>query len=170
VVFLRRPGPRDCDEFLARVRDSRDLHRGWVEPLSEPEAFHAYVRRTRRRNCDGCVVCRNEDGAITGTINLNEIVHGSFQSAYLGYFSFAPFAGAGYMREGLDLTLRRAFGELGLHRLEANIQPENGRSIALARGLGFRHEGFSPRYVRVGDRWRDHERWAITVEDWIHSS
>jgi ribosomal-protein-alanine N-acetyltransferase len=169
AVFLRRPSPRDRDEFIARVRASRALHRGWIEPASEPEAFRAYLRRTRRRTCDGAVVCRLEDGAIAGAININEIVRGSFQSAFLGYFAFAPFVGAGYMREGLELTLRRAFNDLGLHRLEANIQPENERSIALVEGLGFRREGFSPRYVRVGGRWRDHERWAITVEDWIHS-
>jgi ribosomal-protein-alanine N-acetyltransferase len=169
-VFLRRPTRRDCDEFLARVRASRNLHRGWVEPLEDAEGFYAYVRRARGANCDGCLVCRNEDGAIVGMVNLNEIVRGSFQSGYLGYFAFEPFAGTGCMREGLGLMLRRAFDDLGLHRLEANIQPQNARSIALAKGLGFRLEGYSPRYVRVGAEWRDHERWALTVEDWARPS
>ena len=45
------------------------------------------------------------------------------------------------MREGLELVIERAFRELGLHRLEANIQPGNRRSIALVEGLGFRREG-----------------------------
>jgi ribosomal-protein-alanine N-acetyltransferase len=169
AIFLRRPTRRDCNEFLARVRASRDLHRGWVDPVTGPEAFYAYVRRARATTCDGCLVCGNEDGAIAGMININEIVRGSFQSGYLGYFSFEPFAGKGCMREALELTLRRAFNDLDLHRLEANIQPENARSIALVKGLGFRFEGFSPRYVQVGRRWRDHERWAITLEDWVHS-
>jgi len=99
-------------------------------------------------------------------VNLNEIVRGSFQSAYLGYYAFEPWAGRGFTRAGLDLVLRRAFRELKLHRVEANIQPDNTRSIALVRGLGFRREGLSPRYLKIGGRWRDHERWALLCEEW----
>ena len=70
------------------------------------------------------------------------------------------------MREGLQLVIERAFDELGLHRLEANIQPANERSIALVRGLGFRNEGLSRRYLKISGRWRDHERWALLAEEW----
>ena len=70
------------------------------------------------------------------------------------------------MSEGLGLLLRLAFRRLRLHRLEANIQPGNAQSIALVRRAGFRREGLSPRYLKIGGRWRDHERWAITVEEW----
>ena len=58
-----------------------------------------------------------------------------------------------------------AFDSLRLHRLEANIQPSNAASIALAKGAGFRLEGFSPRYLKIDGQWRDHERWAIVAED-----
>jgi ribosomal-protein-alanine N-acetyltransferase len=68
------------------------------------------------------------------------------------------------MREGLVLVLRHAFETVGLHRVEANIQPENVRSIALVEGLGFRREGYSPRYLRIGGEWRDHVRYAILSE------
>ena len=99
-------------------------------------------------------------------ININEIVRGVFCSGYLGYYAFVPHDGRGYMRTGLAAVLRLAFRSYGLHRLEANIQPGNGRSIALVQGLGFEREGYSPRYLKIGGRWRDHERWAITSESW----
>ena len=111
-------------------------------------------------------MCRIEDGALAGFINVNEIVRGLFQSAFLGYAAVAGYEGRGYMREGLELVMVRAFNDLGLHRLEANIQPGNLPSIALVRGAGFVREGFSERYLKIGGRWRDHERWAIRVEQW----
>ena len=101
-----------------------------------------------------------------GSINVSEIVRGNFRSAYLGYQIAAPFAGQGYMTEALQLALRFAFRELGLHRVEANVQPGNAASIALVRRAGFTQEGFSRRYIKIGGRWRDHERWALLREDW----
>jgi ribosomal-protein-alanine N-acetyltransferase len=98
-------------------------------------------------------------------INVNEIVRGAFRSAYLGYYAFLPHVGHGYMSEALALALRWAFGALRLHRVEANIQLGNSASRALVRRLGFRREGFSPRYLKVAGRWRDHERWALLAED-----
>ena len=59
---------------------------------------------------------------------------------------------------------RHAFGKRGLHRLEANIQPGNRASIRLVRSGGFSREGFSPRYLKIFGRWRDHERWALTAD------
>ena len=112
------------------------------------------------------VICRRDDDALVGAINLNEIVRGNFQSAYLGYYIGAAYAGQGYMTEALQATLRTAFREVGLHRVEANIQPANAASIALAARAGFRCEGYSPRYLKVGGRWRDHERWALLAEEW----
>ena len=94
------------------------------------------------------------------------ITRGSLQSAYLGYAVGSPFAHQGFMRDGIELVLREAFLTLRLHRIEANIQPGNNASIALARGAGFSCEGSSPRYLKIGGRWRDHERWAILAEDW----
>ena len=165
-VRLERPAPRHEQEYLAGVRRSRALHRGFVTAAATPSEYRDYLRRCRRRNQESFFVVRNDSGALVGVINVNEIVRYGFQSAYLGYYAFARHAGQGFMREGLTLVIDRAFGALGLHRLEANIQPANGRSIALVRALGFRLEGFSRRYLKIGGRWRDHERWALLADEW----
>jgi [ribosomal protein S5]-alanine N-acetyltransferase len=47
--------------------------------------------------------------------------------------------------------------------LEANVQPANIASIALVQSCGLRKEGFSPRYLKIAGKWRDHERWAIVA-------
>jgi len=163
-VYLRPPAARDRREFLERVRASRRLHRPWAYPPADDQAWASYLKRVRGSG-DASLVCRLEDDAIVGAVNVSNIVRSAFKNATLGYYGFVPFDGQGYMSEGLTLVMGRAFGELGLHRLEANIQPGNVRSIALVRGLGFRYEGFSPRMLKIGGRWRDHERWAILADE-----
>ncbi len=162
---LERPSLRHGADFLRAVRHSRGLHRGWVAPPKDRVQFDRYLKGLRRKNREGFLVITSAD-AIAGVINVSEIVRGHFQSAYLGYYAFEPCAGQGLLREGLQLVIAHCFGKLRLHRLEANIQPENPRSIALVQGLGFVCEGFSPRYLKIGGRWRDHQRWALLVEDW----
>ena len=153
-------------EFLTLARSSRAFHKPWVRaPVTEKE-FAAYLARTRRPDMQAYFLCRAHDQALVGVINISQIFHGKFRSAYLGYYVFAPFARAGHMEAGLSLALRQAFGNLKLHRLEANIQPGNTASKKLVEKLGFRREGFSPGYLKVLGAWRDHERWAITKEEW----
>lgn len=164
-VHLRAVEYHDRDEFLALVRNSRDLHHPWAYPPERGDQFDDLVARSRREDVVTLLTCRASDDAIAGVFTLSQIVRGAFQSAYLGYYGNAAHAGRGYMRAGLELVLDHVFGELALHRIEANIQPGNTPSVALARGAGFRLEGFSPRYLLIGGRWRDHERYAITVED-----
>jgi ribosomal-protein-alanine N-acetyltransferase len=143
---------------------SQKLHRPWLEAPATRAAARSWLESQGDRRI-AYVACRREDGAIVGVFNLSEIVRGLFQSAYSSYYVHADHAGQGYMSEGLQLLLREAFGPLGLHRVEANIQPGNTASIALVRRAGFRLEGLSPRYLKIGGRWRDHERWAITRDD-----
>ena len=102
--------------------------------------------------------------------SLTKIFRGAFQNAYLGFAAGAAYAGQGYMREGMELTLRHVFDTLHLHRVEANVQPANERSRGLVERCGFRLEGFSPKYLLVDGAWRDHHRFAITVEDRLGTS
>jgi [ribosomal protein S5]-alanine N-acetyltransferase len=166
-LSLRSPRADDEREFLALVASSHQLHGGWVSPPGDAEKFATYLQRSERDDFAALLLVRNEDGALLGAVNLSQIYRGVFLNAYLDYWIGEPFARQGYMREGLALALDHAFGPLGLHRLEANIQPDNTASKALVRSLGFRLEGFSPKYLKIGGRWRDHERWAILSEEWL---
>lgn len=156
----------DAEEFTARVRESRELHRPWLAPPDTVQAFRGYAGTLiEDPSRTGFLVCTRDDGRIAGFININNIVEGAFQNGALGYGAFAHAHGRGLMAEGLDLVLRHAFGRLGLHRLEANIQPGNAASLALVRGAGFRYEGYSPDFLFLAGAWRDHERWALTAPE-----
>ncbi|MEU9376905.1 GNAT family N-acetyltransferase [Streptomyces sp. NPDC048255] len=168
-VGLRPFRVADGPEFTARVRESRELHRPWLFPPATVEEYEPYARRLAAgEDRAGFLVCELGTGAVAGFVNVNNIVRGAFECGALGYGAFAHAAGRGLLREALGLVLAHAFapvGEgLGLHRLEANIQPANAASIALVRGAGFRLEGFSPAFLHVDGAWRDHERWALTAE------
>jgi [ribosomal protein S5]-alanine N-acetyltransferase len=165
-VFLSTPAPDDEQEFLTSVVRSESLHRPWVFPPSTHAEYQQYMERIGSGRTIAFMVRRSSDQQFAGVINVSEPVMGVFQSAYLGFYSFAGFERQGYMTEGLALVLDRAFGELGFHRLEANIQPGNAASSALVARLGFRREGFSPRYLLIDGAWRDHDRWAILSDEW----
>jgi ribosomal-protein-alanine N-acetyltransferase len=167
-VRIRAPTASDARLFLAAVARSRRLHGRWVSAPGTLIDFATYLRRSRRRSQRGFLVF-TPSGALAGVINISEIVRGSFCSAYLGYYAFVPHHRQGYMTLGLALVIERAFGRLGLHRLEANIQPGNAASRRLVGRLGFRCEGYSERYLRIAGKWRDHERWALTAEDWTRA-
>lgn len=162
---VRRGRDGDAGEFTELMRASFELHQPWSFPPTEPNDFRALVERARGDDFELLLLTRRGDDAILGFFNLSQIFRGPFLNAYLGYAVGQPYAGQGYMAEGIGLLLRHAFDGLKLHRLEANIQPNNAASIALAKGAGFRLEGFSPRYLKIDGQWRDHERWAILAED-----
>ena len=165
-VRLERPSARRERDYLQAALRSRALHRGYVVPASTPREYRAYLRRARRSNQESFFVVDAGSGDLAGVININDIVRHTELSGRLGYYAFVPHAGNGLMREGLRLVIERAFRELGLHRLEANVQPGNRRSIALVEGLDFRPEGKARGFLKIGNRWRDHERWALLKEDW----
>ena len=165
-VSLRVLERSDREAFLALARESRELHRPWTYPPERSDQFDDLFARSRRDDF-ACLlaVLAEDEREITGVFTISQIVRGAFQSAYLGYYAHQRHARQRLMREAMEQVLDHAFGPLALHRLEANIQPGNQPSIALARGAGFRLEGFSPRYLLIGGQWRDHERYAITADE-----
>ena len=156
----------DEEEFLAAASASKDLHHPWLQPPDGAVGFAALLARAERSDHESYVVRHAACGGLAGFVNLNNIVHGVFLSAYLGYGAFAGHEGRGLMSLGVGAVVEKAFTELGLHRVEANVQPGNHRSLALVRRLGFAREGYSPRYLYIDGDWRDHERWALRVETW----
>lgn len=160
-VRLQPVAAADEADFLAAVARSRRLHASWVSPADTPERFAGLVQRMQGPVHHGFVLRRTDGGALVGWVEITNVVRGVFCSGYLGYYAFAGHERQGLMTQGLHLAVRHAFGRLKLHRLEANIQPDNLASVALVRRCGFRQEGLSPKYLKIRGRWRDHERWAI---------
>lgn len=164
-ITIREPTLADEKAFITAMQRSKSLHHPWVKAPETPQEFNDYFKRYQQDNQKSFLIC-DELGNIAGVFNVNEIVRGLFQSAYLGFYVASDYSAQGYMNAGLKLVLNKIFNEMGLHRLEANIQPDNIRSINLVKNNGFRKEGYSPRYLKIDDEWRDHERWAVTYEDW----
>ncbi|WP_354642474.1 GNAT family N-acetyltransferase [Kitasatospora camelliae] len=167
-VRIRAPRPADEPMYAEAVRRSAEHIGRWnpVEPDGLPDLLDRQGVGLRTFLIEDL-----ETGGLVGKCNVANIVMGRFRNGALGYDSYLPFAGTGRMTEGMRLVIDRCFadpadGGIGLHRLEINVQPDNDRSIALARRLGFRHEGFTPRMLFLDGAWRDHERFALTAEEW----
>jgi ribosomal-protein-alanine N-acetyltransferase len=169
VVRLRRPRLDDTAAFTVAVERSAEHLGPWVSPPRDEASFHQMVGRLGPSYVPS-VLEHVESTQLLGAFNLSEIVRGNFLSAYLGYYAFKPHAGRGFMARGLRLLLAFAFDDLALHRVEANVQPANDRSVALVRAAGFEREGFSKGYLYIDGAWRDHERWAMVRDRWARQS
>lgn len=163
-VLLRPIVAADEAEFTELARASAAAHYPWMELPTTAAEFAVFLARFTPPVVNvGVAVCTRDTGVMTGGINVNNIVRGRFQSAALGYWAFVNTT-RGYMSEALRLLISYAFGDLDLHRLEANVQPGNEASARLVLRNGFRHEGRSPDYLFINGAWRDHDRYAITRE------
>ncbi len=165
-VGIRRLEAEDREAFLAATQESAALHGRWIQPPRDEASFDALLEKCSQPNFVAWVVTEIETFEIVGMVHLSQLILGPFQNAFLSYWITQKFSGRGYMQEALRLTLHLSFGELRLHRLEANIQPENTASIRLVKQSGFVKEGFSEKYLQILGEWKDHERWAIHAEIW----
>jgi [ribosomal protein S5]-alanine N-acetyltransferase len=164
-VIVRPIAPTDADELVRANRASIELHRPWVHPFTDRAGFQTYLDTLDGLQTVGLIARDTDAGNIVGVLTLSQIVRGAFQSAYLGFYGAVGQVGRGRMTEAVRSAVAHAFEDLALHRLEANIQPGNTRSLALVQRVGFRKEGFSPRYLSIAGEWRDHERWAILADE-----
>lgn len=166
-IGLCTPQPEDGPALIAINQASTAHYADWVAPPNDAASYTRYLERATQPNMACMLICDLAHGQPMGAVNLSEIVRGALQGCFMGYYIAAAYARQGYASEALALALDYAFGPLKLHRIEANIQPSNIASCKLVRRLGFRQEGFSPRYLFIAGAWRDHERWAMLAEVWL---
>ncbi|WP_347355127.1 GNAT family N-acetyltransferase [Intrasporangium sp.] len=175
-VLVRPPTEADAAAYAEAV--SRSARRLADFAIADPNNFADVIRAQSPTFRTFLIEARDAEGdhGLVGRVNVSNVVRGAFRSAAMGYDAYDPYAGRGLFVEGLELVIDIAFSDepagMGLHRIEANIQPTNSRSAGLVRSLGFVHEGFSREYLHLPGKddpnraWRDHDRYAMLASDW----
>ena len=172
-VAIRAFTARDVDELTdLRIRNREFL--GPWEPVRTGTFFtragqRAEIERDRHEwaadRTYAFAIVAADDGSMVGRIALANIVRGAWENATMGYFVDELSGRRGIATEAVALALEFAFGPCRLHRVQAAVMPHNAASKRVLEKNGFRHEGFSPRYLRLAGSWRDHEQFAVTVEE-----
>jgi [ribosomal protein S5]-alanine N-acetyltransferase len=136
-------------------------------PRHTPPAYRAMRRVVARRARLGLTVpfALRVEGRLAGQVTLDNIVRGAMRSAHLGYWIDRAVAGQGLATLAVALVCDHAFGAVGLHRVQADIRPENVRSQRLVERLGFRQEGLLRRYLDIDGDWRDHLSYSLLAEE-----
>jgi ribosomal-protein-alanine N-acetyltransferase len=132
-----------------------------------PAAYRAMRRVVARRARLGASLpfAVRVEGRLAGQVTVDNIVRGALRSGYLGYWIDRSVAGRGMASLAVALVCDHAFTQVGLHRLQADIRPENLPSQRLVERLGFRQEGLLRRYLDIDGDWRDHLAYALLAED-----
>lgn len=175
-VGIRHPEESDRAEWLHVRQASRDLHEPW-EPAPAPgfdpfgdAGFDFALATCNQPDRQRFLVFDLETDRLVAQVGLSQIFRGPFNNCVMGYWGSSLAAGRGFVAAGVRCVLAHAFDDgpagLSLHRVEANIIPENLASIRIARRVGMSLEGFSPNYLQIAGRYRDHLRFAITRERW----
>ena len=175
---MRPPRGRDAADWSqVRRRNAVWLERWEGRPPSSvpapwadrnsPAVFRATLRTQRREARAGRLLpfVLTVDGRLAGAVTVGGITRGAFDSAHVGYWVDEAVAGRGVMPTALALVLDHCFGPVGLHRVEANVRPENSPSLRVLDKLGFSAEGRHRRYLFIDEAWRDHLAYALLVED-----
>jgi ribosomal-protein-alanine N-acetyltransferase len=136
-------------------------------PRHAPASYRTMRRMVARRARLGLTVpfAIRVDGRLAGQVTLDNIVRGAMRSAHLGYWIDQAASGRGFASIAVALACDHAFGEVGLHRVQADIRPENVRSQRLVERLGFRQEGLLRRYLDIDGDWRDHLSYSLLAEE-----
>lgn len=173
-VALRPLAARDAKPWReARVRNAEWL-RPWEPTNPETPLYQtslgpyiAMVRTMRREARRGVTLpwVVLVDGQFAGQLTVGNIVWGSARTASVGYWIDQQHAGRGVIPTVLAMAMDHCFMNVGLHRIEATIRPENRPSRRVVEKLGFREEGLRRKSLHIDGAWRDHLCFALTVED-----
>jgi ribosomal-protein-alanine N-acetyltransferase len=164
VIRIGLLGADDAPELFEAIVRSRALHKPWITPV----ATEAEIRECLSQPPDVRISygIREDSGQLAGVVNINSVIHGAFQNGFLGYYAISPYEGHGFMRAGLIAVLDRAFGEHGSTESRRTSSLITSARFASYGVWAFRLEGHSPRYLRINGEWKDHDRYALTVEEW----
>ena len=157
-------------------RRARQRNAAWLVPWdatvppggdARPASFRVLVRRLDRaaRRGTSYPFAVLVDGAFAGQVTVNNVVRGSALFASIGYWIDRDQAGRAVIPRAVALVVDHCFVELGLHRIEIAIRPENTNSLRVVEKLGLHEVGYAPRYLHIDGEWRDHRLYAVTRED-----
>ena len=173
-LVLRLAETRDTPAIVRFFTENRE-HLAPSRPRMEPEFFTPEFWRTQvfaaRAEFDGdrslrLFVFEHDADEVVGTLNFTSFVRGAAQFCMVGYGLARDREGRGYMTEALRAALAYVFGELNMHRVQANYVPRNERSGRVLRRLGFVVEGYARDYLYLDGQWEDHILTSLTNPDW----
>lgn len=168
-IFIRPLVLDDADECL----DFQVRNRSFFEAFAMERPSDFYTIKGQQKLIERKISAAENDtdyyfgiflqstGALIGTMQLFQVLRGSLQSAYIGYFLDKKHNGRGYTTEAAKLLVTFGFEELKLHRIEAGVMPHNIASIRVLEKAGFEKEGIARKNVRINGKWEDHQVLAI---------
>ena len=174
AVSLRPVTVGDAAEMLHLLLRNRAFLTPW-EPVRSASYFTLAAARAEAERAEAeraadagfaFGMVERASGELVGRVALSNVVRGAWHNATLGYFVDAERGGRGYATEAVRQVLAHAFGQAGLHRVQAAVMPRNGRSLRVVERNGLRLEGVALRYLCINGRWEDHRIYAITREEW----
>ena len=151
---IRLLEPADAAELVGLRLANRDFLAPF-DPERDASFFTVDGQRAWLAGADGLRFAILDGGAIAGTISLSNIVRGPLQSAVVGYWVDQARNGRGLASAALAEAVEHAFGELGLHRVEAGTRLDNVRSQRVLERNGFTRIGVARKHLLVGGAWRD---------------
>lgn len=170
-IILRPARFRD----RARWNNVRAENREWLSPWEAtlpliPEDSPASEFHTKRPSFFEMVTNLNREARagrsysfliwngsnLVGQITMGGVMYGALRGAHIGYWIDRNFANRGFTTQAVKLVSAFGFSQLGLHRIEINVRPENAASCRVAEKAGFELEGHRKAFLHIDGAWRDH--------------